>query len=207
MRCVKIANSRFRMPTSGASWMFMAQRMAVIAKRRAYVKKCMRASNPGGGGFIGGMFGNFDGGYSNAAAPVGMTDPIVTNTTPPPPSNATIPGQPYTSIPRPGGPGRPTGLNPTNWGPIIPPRPVQQVPYHRHSIFDFEIKTGGPTRQKYYNPGYPPVLPPPRPIIPTPVKPGVRPGVSPGRPDLPAVPATRNFGGETTSWQDDINDY
>lgn len=198
MLCVKRANQKFPMP-SGPGWMVAAQRIATIAKRRAFVKRCIRPATPGGG-FIGGN-------WWNASAPLGTSDPIVTNTTPPPPSNATIPGQPYTSIPRPGRPVRPGRPN-TNWGTIFPmPQPVPQVPYHRHSIFDFEIKTGGPTRQKYYNPGYPPVLPPPRPIIPTPVKPGVRPGVSPGRPDLPAVPATRNFGGETTSWQDDINDY
>lgn len=65
---------------------------------------------------------------------------------PPPPSNATIPGQPYTSIPRPGGPIMPI---PRPTPPVLPP-PLPSVPFHTHNIVDTNIRrTGGPIASPY----------------------------------------------------------
>ena len=295
MKCVAQATQKYPMPSS-SGWAAIWARTQVIAKRRAFVKKCM---NPGGsGGFLGGVFGGFDGNYSNqsgcneqcqrtqfssmtgaeaqalknkysreelnslSAAPWGshpgwgsaggvrvgatasggryrnqsgcneqcqrtqfsnqsgcneqcqrtqfsnIAGPGNAVATQVPPAISTIPGQPFTSIPRPSRPNKPTVIP----GPFIggwPYQPQRQVPYHRHSIFDFEIKTGGPTRQKYPTPYPMPVMPPitPRPDKPIPAVPtNVPTNALPGRPALlPSVPNTRNFGGDTTSWQNDIN--
>ena len=70
----------------------------------------------------------------------------------PPPSNATIPGQPYTSIPRPAGPINPI---PRPTPPVLPPPP--SVPFHTHNIVDTKIRrTGGPIASPY-------IVPVPRP--------------------------------------------
>lgn len=71
----------------------------------------------------------------------------------PPPSNATIPGQPYTSIPRPVGPINPI---PRPTPPVLPP-PPPSVPFHTHNIVDTNIRrTGGPIASPY-------IVPVPRP--------------------------------------------
>lgn len=169
-KCVSQATKRFPLPTSGA---FLPIKIAqTLAKRKSFVRSCM-----GSGGFLGGNWGQlpFDGGYSNQAG--------------------TIPGQPFTSIPRPSGPpvGGWPGMTTT---PRPRPRPSNYVPYHTHRVEETSgYTTSGPIASPYR-------VPVPRPInkvspqlpAPTPTTTGPVGGLLPSGP---------NFSGNF--WADDID--
>jgi hypothetical protein len=164
--CTAKAKQLYPTITSGSFWSRLRKNQIQGARRKAWIRKCMRATGtPGQGGFLGGIFGGFDGGYSNMPGPLGsgLPTPAVGITSPPNPIH-TIPGQPYTSIGRPSGPppgGWPT--LPTNTSPALPeprpisvkppkgfisgwpnmPKPQRQVPYHTHNIYETPPVQGG----------------------------------------------------------------
>ena len=143
-RCVAKSRVKFPMPTTGG-WFLSSLREVVKRKRKAYVMNCMGNS---GGGFLGGMFGGFDGAYSNQA---GIITPGSIGTT--------ALGGGLGSIPRPFG--RPVNTSPTTLPkpiPAIPQSPIypsvpftpkgwgmvqQSVPYHTHNIYETPPVEGG----------------------------------------------------------------
>ena len=106
-----------------------ARELRILKGRLKYVNRVYRRKCKSGG-FLGNFFNQ-----------VGPGIPV-----PPPPTNATIPGQPYTSLPRPGGPIMPI---PRPTPPVLPP-PLPSVPFHTHNIVDTNIRrTGGPIASPY----------------------------------------------------------
>jgi len=122
-----------------------ARELRILKGRLKYVNRVYRRKCK-----TGGVLGNF----FNQVGPV---IPI-----PPPPSNATIPGQPYTSLPRTAGPVMPL---PGKQSPVMPLPPAPSVPFHTHNIVNTNIKrTGGPLASPYRVP-----VPRPAPVLPPPM--------------------------------------
>ena len=182
--CKKKAAQKY--PLSGG-WL---QRARIMAKRKTYIRKCMRPTSSGG--FIGGLWGGFDGQYSNMPGPLGTNLPIpAVGITPPPNPIHTIPGQPYTSIPRPSVPQivkPPMTIMPkpprgfiSGW-PNYPSPVNRQVPYHTHNIYETAPVQGGYATTGPISSPY---------VIPRPV----RPGDGPLRPERPGRPVYGNYTG------------